>query len=70
MVPVDEIKKISEYCRSKNIKLHLDGAGIYLASAWSGVSIKEYSSYFDTVYISYTKILVQVAAPFFVVKSH
>jgi threonine aldolase len=26
MIPIDEIKKISEYCRSKNIKLHLDGA--------------------------------------------
>ena len=43
MIPIDEIKKISEYCRSKNIKLHLDGARIYMASAWSGVSIKEYS---------------------------
>jgi threonine aldolase len=57
MVPIEEIKKISEYCRSKNIKLHLDGARIYLASAWSGVSIKEYASYFDTVYISLYKYL-------------
>jgi threonine aldolase len=57
MIPIDEIKKISEYCRSKNIKLHLDGARLYMASAWSGVSIKEYSSYFDTVYISLYKYL-------------
>ena len=57
MLPIDEIKKISEYCRSKNIKLHLDGARIYLASAWSGISIKEYASYFDTVYISLYKYL-------------
>jgi threonine aldolase len=57
MLPIDEIKKISEYCRSKNIKLHLDGARIYMASAWSGISIKEYSSYFDTVYISLYKYL-------------
>jgi threonine aldolase len=57
MVPIDEIKKISGYCKSKNIKLHLDGARIYLASAWSGVSIKEYASYFDTVYISLYKYL-------------
>ncbi|HEX6847120.1 MAG TPA: aminotransferase class I/II-fold pyridoxal phosphate-dependent enzyme, partial [Chitinophagaceae bacterium] len=42
LVPLDEIKKISEYCRNKNIKLHLDGARIYMASAWSAVSIKEY----------------------------
>ena len=57
MVPIDEIKKISEYCRSKNFKLHLDGARLFMASAWSGVSIKEYSSYFDTVYISLYKYL-------------
>jgi threonine aldolase len=57
MIPIEEIKKISEYCRSKNIKLHLDGARLYMASAWSGVSIKEYSGYFDTVYISLYKYL-------------
>jgi threonine aldolase len=57
MIPIEEIKKISEYCRSKNLKLHLDGARLYMASAWSGVSIKEYSSYFDTIYISLYKYL-------------
>ncbi len=57
MVPLEEIKKISEYCRSNNIKLHLDGARIHMASAWGGVSIKEYASYFDTVYISLYKYL-------------
>jgi len=57
MIPIEEIKNISEYCRSKNIKLHLDGARLYMASAWSGVSIKEYSDYFDTVYISLYKYL-------------
>jgi len=57
MIPIDEIKKISEYCRSKDLKLHLDGARLYMASAWSGVSIKEYSGYFDTVYISLYKYL-------------
>ena len=57
MVPIGEIKKISDYCRGRNIKLHLDGARIYMASAWSGISIKEYSGYFDTVYISLYKYL-------------
>jgi threonine aldolase len=57
MVPLEEIKKISTYCRANNIKLHLDGARIFLASGWSGISIKEYSSYFDTVYISLYKYL-------------
>lgn len=57
MVPIEEIRKISEYCRSNNIPLHLDGARIFMAAAWSGVSVKEYASYFDTVYISLYKFL-------------
>ncbi|MFC0773206.1 threonine aldolase family protein [Terrimonas alba] len=55
MVPIGEIKKISSFCRSNNIGLHLDGARVYMASAWSGISVKEYCSYFDTVYISLYK---------------
>ena len=57
IVPIEEIKKISAYCRSNNIKLHLDGARIFIASAWSGISVKEYASYFDTIYISLYKYL-------------
>jgi threonine aldolase len=57
MVPIEEIRKISKWCREKNIKLHLDGARIYMASAWSGISVKEYASYFDTIYISLYKYL-------------
>ncbi|MEO5946150.1 MAG: aminotransferase class I/II-fold pyridoxal phosphate-dependent enzyme [Chitinophagaceae bacterium] len=55
VVPIEEIKKISEYCRSKKIGLHLDGARIYMAAAATGISIKEYAIYFDTVYISLYK---------------
>ncbi|MBL0056913.1 MAG: aminotransferase class I/II-fold pyridoxal phosphate-dependent enzyme [Chitinophagaceae bacterium] len=57
MVPLEEIRKISEYCRSNKIKLHLDGARIYMSSAWSGVSVREYAAYFDTIYISLYKYL-------------
>lgn len=57
MVPLEEIKKISDYCRNHHIPLHLDGARIYMAATWSGVSVKEYASYFDTVYISLYKYL-------------
>ncbi|MFZ1783890.1 MAG: aminotransferase class I/II-fold pyridoxal phosphate-dependent enzyme [Ferruginibacter sp.] len=54
-VPLEEIKKISAYCRNEKIGLHLDGARIFIASAWSGISVGEYASYFDTVYISLYK---------------
>jgi threonine aldolase len=57
MIPIDEIRKISTYCRNNNIKLHLDGARIYMASTWSGITVKEYASYFDTVYVSLYKYL-------------
>ncbi|MBA2612364.1 MAG: aminotransferase class I/II-fold pyridoxal phosphate-dependent enzyme [Bacteroidetes bacterium] len=57
IVPIDEIKKISAYCKSKNIKMHLDGARLFIAAAWSGVAIKDYTANFDTVYISLYKYL-------------
>jgi threonine aldolase len=56
-VPIEEIQKISMYCRNNNIKLHLDGARIFMASAWTGISVSEYASHFDTVYISLYKYL-------------
>lgn len=56
-VPLEEIKKISAFCRKNNIKLHLDGARLYLAAAYTGVMIPEYADYFDTVYISLYKYL-------------
>lgn len=56
-VPLEEIQKISTYCRNNNIKLHLDGARIFIASGWTGVPVKEYAAYFDTVYISLYKYL-------------
>ena len=53
--PFDEIKKISSYCRDNSIPLHLDGARLFIASAWKGIPVKEYAAYFDTVYISLYK---------------
>lgn len=56
-VPLERIKEISSYCKENNYKMHLDGARIHLASAFHKVSIAEYASYFDTVYISLYKYL-------------
>ena len=56
-IPLDQLKKIAEYCRKEGLKMHLDGARIHMAATWSGVSIKEYASLFDTVYISLYKYL-------------
>jgi threonine aldolase len=56
-ISIEEIRRISKFCKQNNIRLHLDGARIYMASAFTGVSVEEYSSYFDTVYISLYKYL-------------
>jgi threonine aldolase len=56
-IPFEELKAIKKVCGEQSIKMHLDAARIYIASAWSGVSIQEYSSLFDTVYISLYKYL-------------
>lgn len=57
VVPIEKIKEISNYCKENNYKMHLDGARIHLASAFSNTSLLEYASYFDTVYISLYKYL-------------
>lgn len=54
---ISEIKKISAFARQNKIGMHLDGARLYMASAYTGISIEEYSQYFDTVYISLYKYL-------------
>jgi threonine aldolase len=53
---IGEIRRIAEYARENEIGMHLDGARLHLASAWSGISIREYSNWFDTVYISMYKV--------------
>lgn len=50
-----EMKKISAFAKEKNIKMHLDGARIFLASAYTGVKPAEYAAHFDTVYVSLYK---------------
>ncbi len=52
---LDEMQRIASYARTQGIRLHLDGARMLLASAYSGVSPAEYASLFDTVYISLWK---------------
>lgn len=57
MMPFEEFKKISNYCRENKIPIHLDGARIYLAAAWSGVPLRKYAALADTIYISLYKYL-------------
>ena len=55
MVDWEETKDIADYARENNIGTHLDGARMFIASAYTGVSPAEYADPFDTVYFSLWK---------------
>lgn len=57
IIPLEEIKKISYFCNKNNVKLHLDGARIWNAHIETGISIKEYCSYFDSISLCLSKSL-------------
>lgn len=50
-----EMKKIAAFARKHDIKMHLDGARLWIASAYTGVSPSEHAALFDTVYVSLYK---------------
>lgn len=47
--PIEEIIKIRELADKYNLFMHLDGARIWNASVVTGIPVKEYAKYFDTV---------------------
>ena len=51
----EEAKAISAFARGKGIGMHLDGARLFIASAYTGISPAEYAAHFDTVYVSLWK---------------
>jgi len=51
----EEAKRVTAFARSKGIRTHLDGARLFIASAYTGITPAEYSSHFDTVYVSLWK---------------
>ena len=55
VMPLADMQEITDFCRERGIGSHLDGARLYMMSAASGVSPKEYSALFDTVYVSLYK---------------
>jgi len=51
----EEMKRISALGRERGIGLHLDGARLFIASAYTGIAPAEYAALFDTVYVSLWK---------------
>ncbi len=50
-----QIKTVSEFARSKNLKMHLDGARLFNALVETGDNPMEYGKYFDTISICLSK---------------
>ncbi|KAK6358498.1 hypothetical protein TWF730_007831 [Orbilia blumenaviensis] len=55
IIPKEEIKRISEFAKEKDIKLHLDGARLWNVVAAGGGDLKEIVSYFDSVSLCFSK---------------
>jgi len=53
--PLNEIKKISTLAKNHKLKMHLDGARLWNASAATGISLKEYGRYFDSISVCFSK---------------
>lgn len=51
----EEMERVSAKARERGIRLHLDGARLFVAAAYSGRSPAEYGALFDTVYVSLWK---------------
>lgn len=73
---MEELRKISELCRSRGLKFHCDGARIFNALIATGVSPQEFGSLFDSISICLSKGLgapvgsVLVGTKDFIYRSH
>lgn len=50
-----QMRRVSEEARKRGIALHLDGARLFVAAAYSGRPPAQYAAFFDTVYVSLWK---------------
>lgn len=53
--PIDEIRSIRKVAENHGIPMHLDGARLFNAVHYSGVSANEYAKYFESVMICLSK---------------
>lgn len=53
--PVEEIKRIAVFAREQGLRLHLDGARLWNASAATKIPLKEYARVCDSVSVCFSK---------------
>lgn len=55
VIPLQDVIDIHNIAKSKNIKMHLDGARLWNASISTNIPISEYCKYFDTISLCFSK---------------
>lgn len=74
--PIEKIRAIHEMANQCGLKMHLDGARLFNASVASGISPKDYASYFDSVMFCFSKGLgapvgsILIGSKPFIVRAH
>ncbi len=53
--PIDEIRKIRQLADKYQLRLHVDGARLWNACVASGLTLKEYANYFDSLSLCLSK---------------
>jgi threonine aldolase len=53
--PLEEIEKISQFARQGGYRIHLDGARLWNAVVETGISVNEYSKYFESISLCFSK---------------
>ncbi|MFC2133474.1 threonine aldolase family protein [Bacteroidota bacterium] len=53
--PIENIKEISKLAKDRGLIFHMDGARLWNASVATGISLAEYSSYFDSLSVCLSK---------------
>lgn len=53
--PVEEIRRLKELAVQYKLLMHLDGARLWNASVATGISLKDYAQYFDSVTVCFSK---------------
>ncbi|CAG8574633.1 7268_t:CDS:2 [Dentiscutata heterogama] len=53
--PIEELYRISEFARNRGLRIHLDGARLWNASAETGIEMKQYGKLFDSMSLCFSK---------------
>ncbi len=53
--PLQSIQEVEKMARKHGLKMHMDGARLWNASVATGISEKEYASYFDSISVCFSK---------------